>query len=329
MQNDYYVYEYYALQDGTVQFNEEIFSLRQGDVYYVGKGTGNRLSKGIRNMKCESFKKAVGFGYRIIRGDLTEEEALEYEREIIQGYKEKGTLLTNKLNGNSIGIDVETISNIKYLIRLIKAGVIKMSQEAVALETESYHVLVNQLFNLDESDVENKYNKVLVKCPDNIEYILKEYDAEKLSDKDVKYGNIKYVLKLMDQNVIKANQREIADYFNESTTVVSGIKKEKYQNVIPLKPDNLAEILIKFDCGKLTEIEIKEGSIKYIIDKLIEPRILNMTLMDLAKELTDSHGITYNWLQDLKRRRINVRYVKPSSEILARLFEKYHDIGPY
>ncbi|MFJ8527333.1 hypothetical protein [Bacillus sp. NPDC094106] len=213
MQNNYYVYEYYALQDGTVEFNDETFSLRNGDMYYVGKGTGNRLSTGIRNMKCESFKKAVGFGYRIIRDELKEEEALEYERGIIEGYKEKGILLTNKLNGSSVGVDVETISNIKYLIRLIRAGVIKMSQETVALETESYHVLVNQLFNLDESDVENKYNKVLVKCPDNIEYILKEYDAENLSDKDVKYGNIKYVLKLMEQNVIKANQREIADFF--------------------------------------------------------------------------------------------------------------------
>lgn len=329
MQKKYYVYEYYALKDGTVEFNGETYSLKHSDVYYVGKGTGDRLSTGIRNMKCESFKKVVGFGYRIIREELTEEEALECEREIIQSYKEKGMPLTNKLNGNSVGIDAETISNIKYLIRLIKAGVIKMSQEAVALETESYHVLVNQLFNLDESDVENKYNKVLVNCPDNIEYILKEYNAEKLSDKDIKYGNIKYVLKLMEQNVIKANQREIADFFNESTTVVSGIKKEKYQNIIPFKPDNLAEILIKFDCGKLTEIEIKEGSIKYIIDKLIEPRILNMTLIDLVRELSDSHGITYNWLQDLKRRRINVRYVKPSSEVLAKLFEKYHDIEPY
>jgi hypothetical protein len=37
--------------------------------------------------------------------------------------------------------------------------------------------------------------------------------------------------------------------------------------------------------------------------------------MDLAKELSESHGITYSWLQDLKRRRVNVRYVKPSPEI--------------
>lgn len=101
--------------------------------------------------------------------------------------------LTNKLNGNSVGIDAEKISNIKYLIRLIKAGVIKMSQEAVALKCEFYNMLVNQLFNLDESDMDNKYNKVLVKCPDNIEYMLEEYDAEKLSDKD-----IKYVLNLMN-----------------------------------------------------------------------------------------------------------------------------------
>jgi hypothetical protein len=259
MENNYYVYEYYALQDGFIEFNGETHSLNRGDVYYVGKGTGNRVSTGIRNLKCETFKKIVGFGYRIVKGGLTEEEALQYERELIQKYNDDGMVLTNKLNGNSIGINVETISHIKYLIRLVKAGIIKMSQEAIALETESYHALVNQLFNLDESDIENKYNRILPKCPDNIEYILQEYDAEKLSDKDIKYGNIKYVLNLLEQNVIKATQREIADFFNEHTTVVSAIKKDKYQNVVPIKPNNLAEILIKFDTGKLTEAEIKEG----------------------------------------------------------------------
>lgn len=52
--------------------------------------------------------------------------------------------------------------------------------------------------------------------------------------------------------------------------MVAGIKKDKYQNINPIKPDNLAAILIKVDCGKLTEIEIKEGSIKYIINNLLE-----------------------------------------------------------
>ncbi|PEQ56971.1 hypothetical protein [Bacillus cereus] len=329
MEKNYYVYEYFALHDGSIEFKEETYNLKSGDVYYVGKGIGNRISAGIRNMKCESFKRIVGFGHRIVKEAIDEEEALQYEKELIQKYREEGMSLTNKLSGNSLGIDIETLSNIKYLIRLVKSGIIKMSQDAIALETESYHVLVNQLFNLDESDSENKYNKVLPKCPDNIEYILQEYDADKLTDRDVKFGNIKYVLNLLEQNLIKTNQREVADYFAESSTVVSGIKKNKYSNLSPIKPENLAEILQKFDTGKLTETEIKEGSIKYIIDKLIETKILNMTLADLEKEFSESHGITYNWLQDLKRRKNTVRYVKPAPEMLVIIFSKYHDIEVY
>lgn len=76
----------------------------------------------------------------------------------------------------------------------------------------------------------------------------------------------------------------------------------------------------------MSDNEIKEGSIKYIIDKLIEPKILDMTLTDLANELHESHGITYNWIQDLKRRRGSIVYAKPSAEVLAKLFEKYHSI---
>ncbi|AZV42016.1 hypothetical protein BAOM_1406 [Peribacillus asahii] len=323
---NYYVYEYYALHDGVTQFNGESFDINKGDVYYIGKGIGKRVSTGIRNMKCEHFKKVVGFGYRIVKDGLSEEEALQFEKELINKYKEDGMILTNKLSGNIAGVDIEAISQIKYLILLVNAGLIKMSQEAIALESETYQVLVNSLFNLNESDTSNKYNKVLAKCPDNIDYILEEYNADKLSDRDIKFGNIKYVLNLLEKNVIKTNQREIADFYEESTAVVSGIKKDKYQNINLIKPTNLAEILKRFDIGKLTDNEIKEGSIKYIIDKLIEPKILNMTLMDLAKELGESHGITYNWLQDLKRRRINVRYVKPSPDVLANLFDKYHEI---
>jgi len=326
MEINYYVYEYYALHDGVIRFNEETYYINEGDVYYVGKGLGNRVSTGVRNLKCEEFKKIAGFGHSIVKGGLTEEEALQYERELIHKYKEKGMILTNRLGGSIKGVEVEAISLAKYLMLLVKQGLIRMSQETIALESGTYHAMVNNLFNIAETDMGNRYNRIPAKCPDNIAYILDEYDTDKLSDRDIKFGNIKYVLNLLEKKVIKTNQREIADFYGESATVVSAIKKDSYQNISPIKPNNLHEILKKFDIGKLTEDEIKAGSIKYIIDALIEPEILNMTIMDLANELGESYGITYNWLQDLKRRRINVRHVKPSPEVLANLFHKYHDI---
>jgi hypothetical protein len=326
MSGSYYVYEYFAEKDGIVNTSKGDLNIKKGDVYYVGKGINNRVSQGIRNMDCEKCKKEVGWKYQIVKDGLNEDAAFAYEKQTIEEYKNNGLPLTNKTNGNSTNIDKTTIANIKYLVKLVKSGAIKMSYENIALETESYSSLVFDLYT-NENGANDKYKNIIPKCPDNINYIVEEYDSNKLTDRDIIFGNIAYVLNLLEQGMIKATQNQIADYFGVQDTVVSGIKKGKYAKEIPpIKPDNLGELLQLFDIGKLTDTEIKDGSIKYIIDKLIDTNILTMTIADLVRELGEKYSITYNWVQDLKRRKENVQYVKPSPDILANLFDKYHEI---
>src|SRR5699024_11490809 len=128
MEINYYVYEYYALHDGVIRFNEETYYINEGDVYYVGKGLGNRVSTGVRNLKCEEFKKIAGFGHSIVKGGLTEEEALQYERELIHKYKEKGMILTNRLDGSIKGVEVDEIYIAKYLMLIVMQVHIRLTK---------------------------------------------------------------------------------------------------------------------------------------------------------------------------------------------------------
>jgi hypothetical protein len=323
----YYVYEYFATKPGKVVVEDSEVHVNENQVYYVGKGQGRRITTGIRNTLCEKFKGEVGWGYRTVKDSMDEADALAFEEELIQSYRNEDIFLTNKQNGNSLVSNPETISILKYLVLLNRENVIRMTQSQLVLETETYGGLVCEVSNMDFSDTTHKYYNLKPKCPDNLDYILSEYDSEMLTEREVKYGNILYVLNLHEKGLIKATQKELADYFEESTTVISGIKTGKYKSINPIKPGNLEEILRNFDTGKLNETEVKEGMVKYIIDRLIETKILNMTLRDVIRELQPYFEINENWIQDLKRRKEVIPYVKPKGEILGKLFHKYHDIA--
>ncbi len=323
--NIYYIYEYFSSKDGTVSTrNDGMIEIKKGSTYYVGKGKGNRISTGIRNSDCERFKNDVGWNYRVLKENMTEVEAFFYENEVIRNYRESELYLTNKLDGNVNYINPSIISSVKYLIDLNKLGILKMTQEEIALETESYGGLVHELSNTDEEDEKHKYYEIIPECPENIDYFILKYDANKVTDRDIKYGNIKYVLELLESGLLKANQREIADLFNENTTVVSGIKKGKYNNIKPVKPNNLGEILKMFDPSKLNESEVREGTAKYILDNYLD-NILEITKRELSKELTKYYGVEIKegWLQDLLRKRKEIRLVEPPACLRAILFSKY------
>jgi hypothetical protein len=326
MTKDYYVYEYYSEVDGEVALNDETIIINKGDVYYVGKGTGNRVKSGARNVDCEKFKNEVGWNYRIIKDKLTEEDALILESELIEEYRSNGIFLTNTLSGNIIRVNNHSIGITKYLINLVKSGCVIMSRDELTFETNTHSTFIWDMMQIMEGKKEDKYANILPKCPENIGYILDKYDSSKLNERDIKFGNIKYVLELMDFNVLKITQSDIAKEFNESATVVSSIKKEKYANEIKsIRPDNLTELLLKYDTGKFTESELKDGVILYIIEKLIESNVLRMTITDMIYELQDTyHGLTMNSVQEIKRRRDKVKLIKPDSSIISILFAKYY-----
>ena len=88
----YYVYEWY---------NEET-----GDVFYVGKGHGDRYKQKSKTKRNRFFMRYINkyrCASRIIIDNLTEEEAYEKEREIISQYKLSGIQLVNFDEGGRRG----------------------------------------------------------------------------------------------------------------------------------------------------------------------------------------------------------------------------------
>lgn len=83
----FYVYEWYIIDTG--------------EVFYVGKGTGNRYkSRNSRNYFFQCMVKSHDCNVRKIYEDLTEEEAFKKEIETIKFYRENTNYrLTNQTDG--------------------------------------------------------------------------------------------------------------------------------------------------------------------------------------------------------------------------------------
>lgn len=86
MDTNYYVYEYYIKNTG--------------EVFYVGKGKDRRVCTGKRNKFCEDMKKSHDWDWRIVYSDLSEKDAFEFEKGLIEWYrKNTGFRLTNQTDG--------------------------------------------------------------------------------------------------------------------------------------------------------------------------------------------------------------------------------------
>lgn len=84
----YYVYAWYYVNSG--------------DIFYIGKGSGNRYRVSKReNNDFNEIVKRCECESGILVDNLTDEEALEYERIAIDLAREKGYSLVNKFEGGS------------------------------------------------------------------------------------------------------------------------------------------------------------------------------------------------------------------------------------
>lgn len=83
----YYVYEWYIIDTG--------------EVFYVGKGTGDRCKEHKRRNKMFlDFYNTHDCTYRIIKNNLNEKDAFDYEKELIEYYRTSTNYrLSNVLDG--------------------------------------------------------------------------------------------------------------------------------------------------------------------------------------------------------------------------------------
>lgn len=124
--NKFYVYEWY-----NTDTNE---------VFYVGKGCGKRKDETKkRNKKFLSYIETHSIACRIIKDNLSEEEALHLEKEIIDFYKEKNECDYNLMKGGTGGellLFGQRKQNALENIKLIKDIFVNMPISSRASESQ-------------------------------------------------------------------------------------------------------------------------------------------------------------------------------------------------
>ncbi|PFR91175.1 hypothetical protein COK43_10370 [Bacillus cereus] len=299
MEAEYYVYEYFILD------NDEVF--------YVGKGKGDRAWKDVRNPRCEKMKSEYGWDIRIIHEGLTENDALRIERELIEKYREEGKVLTNIIPGGVRPTEKETVGYVKYVLFLIEHGILQMSLSEIA-----------NLFLLHQSTVWNIANTEQFFCidpliPENINEIIHRYRADSYTEEQIRAGNIRYILHLIDKGVVKMNQAQLAEYYGVTPQIVSYIKKEKSHANIPMMvPEDIGTIIKKFDVFFVSEEDRKRGVVMFIL-RLRNEGVLKITNRDIGRILGVSDYLIAEFTRTNEDRKYTYKEYRPSDDIMSKL----------
>jgi transcriptional regulator with XRE-family HTH domain len=299
LKSDYYVYEY-LIKDSL-------------EVFYVGKGVAERAWKDTRNSACEQLKKEYEWDINIVQENLTEEEALELEKNLILKYREEGDLLTNILPGGIKATDIEIVGRVKYLLFLLEKKVINISLSELA-----------SLFLMSSSTVwliakSDHYSDVESTIPKNINEIIEQYHAHAYNEERTRAGNVKYVLSLLEKGVIKCSQAKIAEHLGMTPSNISSIKKgQTHSDVPPLIPEDIGDILEKFNPFYLSEEEKLKGRIAFII-RLRNEGTISITNTDIASILSTSSYLVAEFTRTNEDRKYSYKEVRPSNDLMQKL----------
>lgn len=296
---EYYVYEYYIE--------------KSNEVFYVGKGRGNRAWRNVRNHECEKVKSEHKWNVKIVKSGLKEDEALEIERQLIEKYRKEGVILTNIMPGNSLATEKEKIGYVKYLVFLIGKNVLNLSLSEIG-----NLLLINPTTVWSIAQNEH-YHDVEPLLPENIGEIVHRYHVNSYTEDQIKIGNIKYILDLMHRGVLNLSQAELANYYGETAANISSIKNgHTHKNIPLLIPDNIGDILRKYDVFYISEEEKKRGMVMFII-RLRKEGIIKITNRDIGKNLDVSSYIIAEFTRSDEERKYTAKEYRPNGDVMAKL----------
>lgn len=161
---------------------------RTNEIFYIGKGRGNRAYNIHHNLRCENKRKRIlNCGYTnnqivtIIRENLSEQQSLDIEEKLINKYKiieEGGTLFNYRTKGLKSG------SWKKIRLKKITNQICKLYQSGMTM------LNISKIYNVHETTIRNLLleNKINIKSqgyttptPPNWCSIYKQIKAGKLS----------------------------------------------------------------------------------------------------------------------------------------------------
>lgn len=89
---------------------------------------------------------------------------------------------------------------------------------------------------------------------------------------------IKYILALKENNIISISIENLAEEMGVSTSIIRSIIEGKYENIIPMYPEDMEYIFKKYE----DKSKIRNANIRYIIN-LLETPLLNATKADISR----------------------------------------------
>lgn len=112
-----------SLSKDRVYYVYEWFIKETNQVFYIGKGKGNRYKQDKRNPYFLSVKSHHNCDVCFVKENLTEYEALILKEELFSQREKEGQILTNVITPNAIGAN-ERPDNYEFM----KAPIIKVSR---------------------------------------------------------------------------------------------------------------------------------------------------------------------------------------------------------
>ena len=222
---DYYVYGHYT---------------DNGDLFYVGKGTGDRVNQYSRNSVHDRVASMLGFNPRIILGGMNEREALFLENEVMRNAYERGIVLTNVqfYNLNDVPIEQELFSFVESIVH----------RNMVSKHIEK-RISINPVFgdslDLDEDDEERSQDLLLKsnarprQMKHNINFLNEKQAsiillfinyAYEINERSVKIS-FDLIKELIDIDV-QENYEEITKHFEPQMLMVQNKNYSVYCNII-------------------------------------------------------------------------------------------------
>lgn len=302
MDNRFYVYVFKSSKDAEIEIDNEIKYINKGDIYYVGKGTNDRVKDLNRNVECNEFTEILDGYSEIVVDDLTEVDALALEQELINTY-ENEYYLTNKNKNNKYVLKKEVIPIINFLNELIDKNIIQMSLNELSKETKTPVSSIRKIRSMTD------YTNMKPFPPNNLIEILSKYkpkDDEVL----IKKKEFKYLLNLIDVGIINMSLAKLCDYTGIYHKIAQEVRDSEIEPLRP-SPHVLLELIESYGFHNESEKDILDGKIKACFN-LREKFNLKLNDSEIAKLLNTN----YSRVADVKRSKSTIKVQELSDEEL-------------